>query len=202
MMPRVKMQSFVALLGLMVLAGCASEVAKKPEAHSSASTTPRGQKPSQKSAQAPRQGGARGQYGTVQAPRRRGGRRIAGESSRRALRDIQYGKQDLRRHGDQNAGGDVLVVMSADDMAHFARQYESQRRIVEIEPPHAAINHHRAAGTGGGPGIGLVCDNELEARETQVQIGVQTIGDIGQAASERKNSPIEGPVCRTFRLAA
>ena len=58
MMPRVKMQSFVALLGLMVLAGCASEVAKKPEAPSSASTTPRGQKPSQKSAQAPRQGGA------------------------------------------------------------------------------------------------------------------------------------------------
>jgi peptidoglycan-associated lipoprotein len=59
MMPRVKMQSFVVLLGLMVLAGCASEVAKKPEASpSSASTTPREQTPSQKSAQAPRQGGS------------------------------------------------------------------------------------------------------------------------------------------------
>jgi len=60
-MPRVKMQSFVALLGLMVLAGCASEVAKKPEVSpSSASTTPRGQTPVDKrqSAQAPRQGGA------------------------------------------------------------------------------------------------------------------------------------------------
>ena len=61
MMPRVKMQSFVALLGLMVLAGCASEVAKKPEVSpSSASTTPRRQSPVDKrqSAQAPRQGGA------------------------------------------------------------------------------------------------------------------------------------------------
>jgi len=61
MMPRVKMQSFVALLGLMVLAGCASEVAKKPEVSpSSASTKPRGQTPVDKrqSAQAPRQGGA------------------------------------------------------------------------------------------------------------------------------------------------
>lgn len=61
MMPRVKMQSFVALLGLMVLAGCASEVAKKPEVSpSSASTAPRGQTPADKrqSAQAPRQGGA------------------------------------------------------------------------------------------------------------------------------------------------
>ena len=61
MMPRVKMQSFVALLGLMVLVGCASEVAKKPEVSSPrASTTPRGQTPVDKrqSAQAPRQGGA------------------------------------------------------------------------------------------------------------------------------------------------
>ncbi len=61
MMPRVKMQSFVVLLSLMVLAGCASEVAKKPEVSpSSASTTPRGQTPIDKSqsAQAPRQGGA------------------------------------------------------------------------------------------------------------------------------------------------
>jgi len=61
MMPRVKMQSFVAFLGLMVLAGCASEVAKKPEVSpSSAATTPRGQTPVDKrqSAQAPRQGGA------------------------------------------------------------------------------------------------------------------------------------------------
>ena len=61
MMPRVKLQSFVVLLGLMVLAGCASEVAKKPEVSpSSAPTTPRGQTPVDKrqSAQAPRQGGA------------------------------------------------------------------------------------------------------------------------------------------------
>src|SRR3990170_8088832 len=61
MMPRVKMQSFVALLGLMVLVGCASEVAKKPEVSSPrASTTPRGQTPVDKRqrAQAPRQGGA------------------------------------------------------------------------------------------------------------------------------------------------
>jgi peptidoglycan-associated lipoprotein len=61
MMPRVKMQSFVALLGLMVLTGCASEVAKKPEVlPSNAPTTPRGQAPinKSKSAQAPRQGGA------------------------------------------------------------------------------------------------------------------------------------------------
>lgn len=61
MMPRVKMQSFVVLLGLMVVAGCASEVAKKPEVSpSSALTTPRGQTPVDKrqSAQAPRQGGA------------------------------------------------------------------------------------------------------------------------------------------------
>jgi peptidoglycan-associated lipoprotein len=59
MMPRVKMQSFVGLLGLMVLTGCASEVAKKPDVSSpSASTTPRGQTPSDKSAQAPRQGSA------------------------------------------------------------------------------------------------------------------------------------------------
>ncbi len=59
MMPRVKLQNFVALLGLMVLAGCASEVAKKPDVSpSSGSTTPRGQTPSQKGAQVPRQGGA------------------------------------------------------------------------------------------------------------------------------------------------
>jgi peptidoglycan-associated lipoprotein len=59
MMPRVKMQSFVALLGLMVLAGCASEVAKKPEVSpSSAATTTLGQTPIDKSAQASRQGGA------------------------------------------------------------------------------------------------------------------------------------------------
>jgi peptidoglycan-associated lipoprotein len=61
MMPCVKMQSFVVLLGLMVVAGCASEVAKKPEVSpSSASTTPRGQTTVDKSqsAQAPRQGGA------------------------------------------------------------------------------------------------------------------------------------------------
>jgi peptidoglycan-associated lipoprotein len=58
MMPRVKMQSFVALVGLMIFAGCASEVAKKPEVSSpSASTTPQGQTPNPKSAQAPRQGG-------------------------------------------------------------------------------------------------------------------------------------------------
>lgn len=59
MVPHVKMQSFVALLGLVIFAGCASQVAKKPEVSSpSASTTPRGQTPNQKSAQAPRQGGA------------------------------------------------------------------------------------------------------------------------------------------------
>jgi len=59
MMPLVKTQDFLALLGLMIFAGCASEVAKKPEVSSpSASTTPREQTPNQKSAQAPRQGGA------------------------------------------------------------------------------------------------------------------------------------------------
>jgi peptidoglycan-associated lipoprotein len=62
MMLRVKMESFVALIiGLMVVAGCASEVTKKPEVSpSSASTTRPGQPTIDKSqsAPAPRQGGA------------------------------------------------------------------------------------------------------------------------------------------------
>lgn len=54
-MLRIKMQISMVLLGLVVLAGCASEVAKKPEVSSSSSpSSSRGQAPGEKSAQAPR----------------------------------------------------------------------------------------------------------------------------------------------------
>ena len=92
--------------------------------------------------------------------------------------------------------------MAGYHVAHFPRQNKGQRRIVEMQCAYAAIDHHRSPCTGCRARISLVGDDELETRKAQMQVGILTKGDVGEAPTENQNALIKRPVRGTFRFAA
>jgi hypothetical protein len=112
------------------------------------------------------------------------------------------GNKICASHRNQNAGGHVLVMMTGDDMAHFARQNEGQRRVVKFQAPHAAKDRHDPAGARGRTRIGFVGDHELEARKAHLKVRVLAKGDLGQPLSEYQNPLVEGAIRGAFGCAA